>query len=46
MKYMITPCTRKLLQKKYFFSSSIKMSGKNVNFGDKKNKKRDFYKKK
>ena len=34
--------------KKYllFFSLSIRMSGKNVNFGDKKIKKSDFYKNK
>ena len=49
IKYIITPCTPKLLlkkKKKLFFSSSIRMSGKKVNFGDKKIKKSDFYKNK
>ena len=32
--------------KKYFFSSSIRMSRKNINFGDKEIKKSDFYKNK
>ena len=30
----------------FFFSSSIRMTGKNVNFGDKKIKTSDFYKSK
>ena len=30
----------------FFFSFSIRMSGKNVNFGDKKIKKSNFYKNK
>ena len=47
IKYMIIPCTPKLFLKKFtFFSSSIRMSGKNVNFGDKKNQKNDSYKNK
>ena len=36
-----------MLKKNFtFFSPSIRISGKNVNFGDKKIKKCDFYKKK
>ena len=33
-------------KKNYSFSSSIRMGGKNVNFGDKKIKESDFYKNK
>ena len=45
---MITLCIPKLLVKKnYFFSLLyIKMSGKNINFNDKKIKKYTFYKNK
>ena len=43
VKYVITPCIPKPLQKN-LFSSSIRMSGKNVNFGDKEIKKIEFYK--
>ena len=39
--------TQIIIKKNYiFFSLSIRMSGKNVNFGDKKIKKSDFYKNK
>ena len=45
---MITLRIPKLLQRNsyFFFSLSIRMSGKNVNFRDKKFKKSDFYKNK
>ena len=45
---MITLRIPKLFFKKiYFFSLPyIRMSGKNINFGDKKNQKSDFYKNK
>ena len=45
---MITPHTPKSSQKKFllFFSPRIRMSGKNVNIGDKKILKSDFYKNK
>ena len=46
VKYKITPCTPKLLLEKLFFSSNIRMSGKNVNFGDKKIKEGNFHKNK
>ena len=47
VKYEIIPCTpNSLLENFTFFSSSIRMSGKNVNFGDKKIKKNSFYKNK
>ena len=47
VKYVITSRTPRLLQKKLFFLSNIRMSEKNVNFGDKKkNKKSNFYKNK
>ena len=47
VKYEITPHTPKSLLKKFtFFSSNIRMSGKNVNFGNKKIKKSDLYKNK
>ena len=48
VKYAITLCTPKIIIKKfYFFSpSSIRTSGKNINFGDKKLKKSNFYKNK
>ena len=47
VKYATTLRTPKLLQKKItLFLSSIKMSRKNVNFGDKQIKKSDFYKNK
>ena len=39
VNYVITPHTPKLLQKDFFFSYSIRTSGKNVNSGDKKIKK-------
>ena len=47
VKYEIIPYTSKLLKKKnlLFFSPSIRMSEKNVNFGDKNIKKSNFYKK-
>ena len=35
-----------LLKKNFFFSLTIRMNGKNVNFRDKKVKKGDFYKNK
>ena len=42
---MTIPCIAKLLFKKFtFFLSGIIMSGKNVNFGDKKIKKSDLKK--
>ena len=34
------------IKKNYFFSLTIRMNGKNVNFRDKKVKKGDFYKNK
>ena len=45
---MITFCTPKIVIKKiyFFFSPSIRMSGINVNFGDKRIKASDFYKNK
>ena len=45
---MITLRIPKLLFKKICFFSLlyIRMSGKNINFGDKKNQKSDFYKNK
>ena len=45
---MITPHMPKSSQKKFllFFSPHIRMSGKNVNIGDKKILKSDFYKNK
>ena len=45
---MITPHIPKLLQKNFvpFFSPSIRMSRKNINFEDKKNKKSDLKNKK
>ena len=48
VKYVITAFTPKIIIKKFyfFFSSSIRMSGKNVNLGDKKIKTSDFYKNK
>ena len=48
VKYAITPCTPKIIIKKFyfFFPSSMRMSGKNVNFGDKIIKKINFYKNK
>ena len=40
IKYMITPCIPKLLLKSFsFFSSCMKISGKNVSFAEKKIKK-------
>ena len=45
-KYMITTHIPKWLNFLTFFSPSIRMSGKNGNFGDKKNLKSDFYKNK
>ena len=48
VKYEITPCTHKTFIKKillFFFSYSIRISGKNVNFGDKKNQKNQFLQK-
>ena len=46
VKYVITPYTHKSFIKNVFtfFSSRIRMIGKNANFGDKKNKKSNFYK--
>ena len=46
VKYMITLCIPKLLQKKFYFFSLqyIRMSGKNINFEDKKIKKVTFIK--
>ena len=48
LKYMVTACMAKLLLKKvYFFSLLyIRMSGKNINFDDKKIKRSEFYKNK
>ena len=47
VKYEITPCTHKPFKTNFaFFSSSIRISGKNGNFGDKKIKKSNFYKNK
>ena len=43
IKYEIPPQTPKL-QKIYFFSPSIRMSGENINLEDKKVEKIDFYK--
>ena len=43
---MITPFTPKIVKISTFFSSSIRMSRKNVNFENKKNLKKDFYKNK
>ena len=46
---MIALCTLKIVIKKkftFFFSASIRMSRKNVNFGDKNINKSDFYKNK
>ena len=47
VKYVITPCTLKLIQKElnFFFSSSIRMSGKSVRFGDKKDQNKTFLQK-
>ena len=47
-KYAITLYTPKIIIKKFyfFFSSSIRISGKNVNFGEKIIKKSNFYKNK
>ena len=45
VKYAITPCTPKsLLKNLLFFSSSIRMSEKNVDFGDTEIKKVTFIK--
>ena len=38
--------TQSRIKKKYFFSSSIRKSGKKINFADKKNQKCDIYKNK
>ena len=48
VKYEISPCTSKIIIRNFyfFFPSSIRMSGKNVNFGDKIIKKSNFYKNK
>ena len=43
---MIIPFTPKIVKISTFFSSSMRMSRKNVNFEDKKKKKNDFYKNK
>ena len=44
-KYIITACIPKLLQKKPFFSLVyVRMSGKSINFNDKKIEKSVFYK--
>ena len=44
---MIIPFTPKIVKISLFFSSSMRMSRKNVNFEDKKKKKKnDFYKNK
>ena len=47
VKYMITACIPKLLQKNFYFFSFlyIRMNGKNINFDNKKIKKSDFYNK-
>ena len=47
VKYMITACIPKLLQKIFYFFSflQIRMNGKNINFDNKKIKKSDFYNK-
>ena len=47
VKYMIILCTPKIVIKKCFtfFSLSIRMSGKNVNFGHKKIKKKKLLQK-
>ena len=48
VKYAITLCIPKIIIKKFyfFFSSSMRMNGKNVNFGDKEILKSGFYKNK
>ena len=43
VKYVITSRTSRLLQKKLFFLSNIRMSEKNVNFGDKKKTKKVIF---
>ena len=43
VKYVITSRTPRLLQKKLFFLSNIRMSEKNVNFGDKKKTKKVIF---
>ena len=47
VKYIITLCIPKLLLNKFYFFSLlyIRMSGKNINFEDKKILKSNFYKK-
>ena len=44
----MTPCIPKIIIKIFYFFSlvNIRMSGKNINFNDKKNKKSIFYKNK
>ena len=44
VKYIITLCIPKLLQKKFYFFSLqyIRMSGKNINFDHKNSKKVNF----